>query len=223
MEQVIFRDDRHIYLKDCVIAPNRPPMSVFMEASHGYDILSIQSHIKFLKVDDVLCFGRFLGETVTEVVLDTFDEENRLVYMSLRGMPLIKSLTFVRMPCEKVAIVLSLIHSEEPAFRFIQLEKLELLNSRDRDPMQMQSFLKAIKKFIRNEAEIMIDYVTLHQETSVKDLLQVLKRAIVKCFKVSAFATEEMQKLIDAEILSCEQLNFVGRFDESPFPFLELG
>lgn len=223
MEREIFRDDRHIYLRKCVIKSTRPPMCVFMKSTHGYDILSIEPGTKFEKLDDVVDFGRFLGLTVTEVILNRFHHKNRMVYTILFEMPLVKSLTLDHIKIEKVAVVLNFLHRQEPTFRFNNLETLEILNDDYGLPHRMQNFLKAIKEFIPHQTQILINRLNLFKEIGVEELLQFMKRAKVNelLFDSDGKSNEEMNKFIEAKILGCWHMEFLNEFEQAPWPMLE--
>lgn len=225
MERAKFRGDRHIYLRKCMIKANQPPMSVFMQAKYLYDILSIQTGVKFDNLDDLIQFGRYLGLKVTEVVLNRFHHKNCKVYMIVGEMPLVKSLTLKNMKVNKVTAALELIHSQEPTFRLHFLEKLTIRNKVLVQSEQMPSFAKAVKDFFRNKAEIIINRVNLKQGIAVDKLLPIMKLA--KIHELSIDASErtnaEMEMLFEADNLYFECLQFIyySQSEQSPYPYLQ--
>lgn len=96
MTRRIFRLDRHIYLNKCAIEPGLPPMSIFMQASYPYDILTLANgchSIPFTRnLKETLDFWRHLGQSITDIRFDSsIDPE---MYGILYEMPQIKVLRF---------------------------------------------------------------------------------------------------------------------------------
>lgn len=136
MTRAIFHQDRHIYFSDCFIEPNRPPMSVFMNAKLPYQILSVKNTLHSPPIQDftkeTIEFWRHLGQTVTEVHFEgDVDYEHEFeTYKILFEMPNVQLLSDKKC-LNDLLFELSITRNEREYehARFLQLENLKTIKA----------------------------------------------------------------------------------------------
>lgn len=223
MKRAIFRNDRHIYLKDCQIRPNRAPMSVFMDAKYPYEILTIQCNVKYDCLNSLHHFGQILGSSVKEIVFAFFYHDSRELCSILYDMPLVKSITFDRFRVYQATSVFALLHRQRPTFVLSGLETLSIINQVDKAPLEMDTNLNEIKQFIRKGAQIIVGYLNLRGYHTVENMLLIMEdsKILDVSIAVSNRSDAEMKVLLDTKNLNCNRINFMYSSQEWPYSYLE--
>lgn len=138
MTRAIFHQDRHIYFSDCFIEPNRPPMSVFMNAKLPYQILSVKNTRNSPPIQDftkeTIEFWRHLGQTVTEVHFEGYVDHEKYqeyeVYKILFEMPNVQLLSAKKCLNDlQFDLSIALNEREYERARFLQLENLKTIKA----------------------------------------------------------------------------------------------
>lgn len=121
-------------------------MSVFMKSTHGYDIVTIESGVMFGDPDEFIEFGRFLGLTVTEVLLDHFEVENDLNPYLEDMCSFLKAIN--EFSCQRAQITINRVYLDEIAgvenilsvLKFAKVNRLDIVNEeRSNEEMKMLS------------------------------------------------------------------------------------
>uniref|UniRef100_A0A336K245 CSON008460 protein n=1 Tax=Culicoides sonorensis TaxID=179676 RepID=A0A336K245_CULSO len=76
MTSTKFQKDRHLYLKNCFIESNRPPMSVILNSKYTYEIVTIVNNNRemfYNKFKDLKDFWKFLGQSLVELNVEDID------------------------------------------------------------------------------------------------------------------------------------------------------
>lgn len=231
MTRILFRNDRHIYLRSRelrIIKANNSPLSIFMNAKFPYDILTFEYGSpwgeKIETIVDLKLLARHLGTSVKEVIFEEYGYEKHYLdynYLSmLLEMPFVKSLTFKRQELKEVAKMFDFIHREEPNSFLHKLERLKIY-IREREVESLKDGLESIKQLIPSNTKIilMIESLSLCLSDDIKNCLSIIEIAQINNLNVDPATLS--QTLLKAENLNCRVLNLKCLPEQSPYPCLE--
>lgn len=182
MTRAIFREDRHIYLKKCLLQPNRPPISTFINAQLPYDIVTVKSRIMvplYLNLQETLDFWRHLGKSVTEIHV----EPNYMPpdwYEILLEMPHLE--IFVgKMTLEKLAGELYVLQDENPKREFFKhLKKVKVSLFTLKNIETNTNFFEELQDVTPTDTKFFADTVDVIQCLAVEDVLEGLRKLKLK-------------------------------------------
>lgn len=196
MERAIFRDDRHIYIKNCVIEPNRSPMSVFLNANNSYDILTIKSDVRYNALGDLYQFVRHIGKNMTEIILVTTPH---------------------------TSFVKNILVDDTESPLFPKVETINIRNkSTDQAPEIICGILQTIKEVVTKKVDVILDFVAFAPFKNLEHLSTISNVAKINDLDISADRPNtEMESLLNYENLNCQRLTLTYGPQKSPYSFLE--
>lgn len=212
MKRILFREDRHIYLRRCLINANKPPLSIFNNAKLPYDILTIGYDVKV----NLKEFGHHFGTSIKEVIFSNIEywrRSNEFVihqtYSILLEMPKVTSLTFEFINLRQVAKIFEKIHTNEPNSFLHNLKTLTFKTSQGKT-LIMDSY-QSIKQFISNETRIIIEHLSLTESDDVRKHLRCISDSAQ--FKhlyldISRLSNADMEALLEISNLNCCFIEF---------------
>lgn len=218
MERSIFSADRNIYLKDCLIKADQPPMSVFMKAKYPYDAVTFTGHVKYEKFKNILRFASHLGESIKEVNFHHFliPKHDKALSVFL-AMPLVKKFTFEYCDIKKALPVVKL-QSQNPNF-FHLIKILKIWGG----VYDLNGHFDDLMPFISKGFTISIDSLAVASQVGLDQFLPIVQYLQINQleFYVKGITYKNMMKLLDVEKIFCQQME-LRHVDGNPYSFLEL-
>lgn len=111
MTDVYFKKDRHLYLNHCVLKENCAPISLFLSAPYGYNMITIGSDVVFGPDNDD--FWEYFGDYI--------------IYLDLAPKSLIMSAKYVKMLTSMPSIKILRVHNDGPIYAGLFGRAMELL------------------------------------------------------------------------------------------------
>lgn len=202
MERPIFHADRHIYLKNCLILPDQPPMSVFMAAKYPYEALTFEGDFYYNKRPDVIKFAQHLGKSVKEVTFRKFVPWDIDPCLIVREMSSIETLSIKEGKLSDVFRVTDYVSSKMSHF----LHNLKTLKVHQASAWSVQNILR----FLSKDAEIFIDCLEVNDENhSIECLTQMMEAAQVNTLffeAVNGSKADIIELLLELKSLSCQHI-----------------
>lgn len=205
MTRAIFRQDRHIYMNKCLIEPNRPPLSVFMNAKFSYDILTLDNgniyHPLVNHLDRTLDFWSHLGHSIREIHIA--NNIRPALYKIFFEMPQLEVLVF-RNSFEEATEGLFLVHDEVqnrpflPSLkRFVAKEAIIEISKKLSKPIE------TLRSMIPKSAEIVIERINVYGNDVLEEILSTIQTIQVNAMMI---IVRDHQHSTIKQLLSCERL-----------------